>query len=69
MALDGLALAGKGHVHKVPVQLEISQGRDDVRLVVVPFQTKVFIGHDGNLLLTFSFFDLLTNFIYWYSLH
>jgi hypothetical protein len=47
--LDPLSLARQRHVHKVPVELEVAERGDDVRLVVVPLQAKVLRGgHDDD---------------------
>ena len=45
VGLDGAALAGQRHVHKVLVQLQVAEGHHDVRLVVVPFQTELIRSH------------------------
>ena len=45
VGLDGAALAGQRHVHKVFVQLQVAEGHHDVGLVVVPFQTKLVRSH------------------------
>ena len=41
--LDLAALAGQGHVEKVPIVAQIFEGVADVPLKVVPFQTKLLL--------------------------
>ena len=47
--LEKFALTRQRHVHKVLVQLEVSEGRDNVPLEVVPLEAEVLVRHHDGL--------------------